>query len=342
MVQALQLAQTLGKRLCELQSLACLGQTDCYLFDFARAEPSFSAALALARPLAHQRVTMDAQDGLGMIAWLRGDYPTALTLLEQAVQIATAAAFEYDESMLLAKLIRLHCHLGNQTVVVQRQAQLTQLLARIKLPKECQLAGYLAAALSAHYAGDVQLALRYTEQANQLTEQGEILFRLVDTALMLGHVRAAAGQWEPAAAAFHQALVAFQQFDKQALAAEPQAGLAQIALAQGDLAGALVQVEALLPILAEEPRAGYNNPFLIYLTAYHVLAANHDPRAAVLVQQGYTLLQQDAAALDNESRQRFLTAVPIHRDLVAAYTELQAQRDQVIRNTVTADHLLAL
>jgi hypothetical protein len=35
------------------------------------------------------------------------------------------------------------------------------------------------------------------------------------------------------------------------------------------------------------------------------------------------LLQQDAAALDDETR-RLFTAVPLHRDLIAAHTELPA------------------
>src|SRR5690606_6785342 len=119
------------------------------------------------------------------------------------------------------------------------------------------LAAWLAAALKAHDTGDAQSALQYAEQANRLNEQGEILFRLVDTTLILGHTRAVAGRWEAAAAAFQQALDAFVELGKPALAAEPQAGLAQIALAQGDLAGALAQVEAILPVLREEPRAGY-------------------------------------------------------------------------------------
>ena len=71
-----------------------------------------------------------------------------------------------------------------------------------------------------------------------------------------------------------EALPAFQRFGNQALAAEPQAGLAQIALAQGDLVGARAQVEALLPALNEVPHAEYNDPFFIYLTGYRVLAAN--------------------------------------------------------------------
>jgi hypothetical protein len=181
----------------------------------------------------------------------------------------------------------------------------------------------LAAALQAHYAGDAAVALQYAEQANQLNEQGAILFRQVDTALILGHTRAGVGQWELATAAFQQALAAFQQLGKHTLSAEPQAGLAHIALAQGDLAVAHAQVEAILPVLAAHPHAGYNNPFFIYLTCYRVLVASADTRAATLLQQGYDLLQQVAAALDAENRQRFFTAVPLHCALVTAYTELQ-------------------
>ena len=246
--------------------------------------------------------------------------------------MAAELAFPYDEALFLAALIRLHCQLGDQAAAAQRHEQLTQLLARVKLAKECQLYGYLAAAIKAHYAGATQEALRYAEQADQVNQQGgDILFRLVDTALILGHVRAAVGQSEAATAAFQQALDAFQQFGNRALAAEPQAGLAHIALAQGDLAGAQAQIEAILPVLAEQPHAGYNNPFFIYLTCYRVLAANGDSRATALLQQGYDLLQQDAAALDDDSRDRFLSVVPIHRNLVTAYTEMQAKADKETR-----------
>jgi tetratricopeptide (TPR) repeat protein len=328
LVEALQVCQTLGKRQGELLSLSRLAQTNFFLYDFAAAETGFAAALDLARTLGFRRVEMLALDGIGRILQLRGSYTAARTLLEQAVTIAEELALPYDEAFISATLIRLHCQLGDQAAAAQGYEQLTQFLAYVNLPKECQLSAWLAAAFKAHYAGDAQLALRYAEQAHQLTQQGEILFRVVDTALILGHVRAAIGDWEPAAAAFQQALAAFQQFGNRELAAEPQAGLAQIALAQGDLAGAQAQVEAFLPVLAEQSHAGFNNPFLIYLTGYRILAANVDPRAATLLQQGYDLLQQDAAGLDDESRQAFLEAVPSHRALVTTYREWQAQADQ--------------
>jgi len=83
----------------------------------------------------------------------------------------------------------------------------------------------------------------------------------------------------------------------------------------------------MLPVLVEQPHAGYNEPFAIYLTCYRVLTATGDERAVALLQQGYALLQQDAVGLDDETRQCFLTAVPTHHDLVLAYRAWWAQAD---------------
>jgi tetratricopeptide (TPR) repeat protein len=337
MVQALQICQSLGKQRGELYCLADLAGLDFYLYDFAAAEAGFEAALSLARTLNYRRVEMVAQERLSGVLRLRGEYTSARTLLEQAVSLAAELAFPYDEALFLAALIRLHCQLGDQATAAQRHEQLTQLLARVKLPKECQLYGYLAAAIKAQYAGATVEALRYAEQAEQVNQQGgDILFRLVDTALILGHARAAVGQWEAATAAFGQALDAFGQLGNWALAAEPQAGLAQIALAQGDLAGAQAQVEAILPVLAEQPHAGYNNPFSIYLTCFSVLATAGDSRGDAVLRQGYDLLQHDAAALDEPSRARFLSAVPVHRDLLTAYAEMQDKADKESRDKETS------
>ena len=144
--------------------------------------------------------------------------------------------------------------------------------------------------------------------------QGDYLQALtaIEQGLTLAH------HWTAAVETYKTAIAAYTKIGNRKVAAEAQAGLAQIALAQGDLAGAQAQIEALLPALADQPHAGYNNPFFIYLTAYRVLAAGGDRRAALLVAQGHDLLQQVATPLDEESRRRFF-AVPLHRDLMAAY-----------------------
>lgn len=317
--QSLQICQALGKRRGELSCLRNLAQLNLFLYDLAAAEKGFVAALALARALNYRRLEMMAQDGLGHVLRLRGDYATARSTWEQAGGTAAELASFYDEAIIWAALIRLHCQLGDYAAAAQRNERLTHLLAHHNILQEGELYRCLVAASLAQGAGDQRLALHYAEQANQLTAGGEMLFRRIETALSLGHACAAVEQWAAAAAAFQQALGDLQQFGNQALAAEPQAGLAQIALAQGNRVGALAQVEVILPVLAEQPHAGYNSPFFIYWICYQVLAANGDPRATTVLARGYDLLQQCAAPLDATTRHCFLTAVPVNRELIAAY-----------------------
>ena len=48
------------------------------------------------------------------------------------------------------------------------------------------------------------------------------------------------------------------------------------------VAQALTHVEQVLPVLADHPRAGLDEPFFVYLTCYRILQANHDLRARSL------------------------------------------------------------
>jgi predicted ATPase len=322
MVAALDLCRTLGKRWAELYCLGCLAGLDYHLFDFAAAEEGFVAALAQARALGYRRVEMGALDGLAGVLRLRGVYQEARMLLEEAVALARELVFPYDEALSLAALVRLHCQLGDAGAAAEVLEQLTYLLARVKLAKECRLYGRLAAAAVASAAGDPQVARRCAEEAAAINQRGgDILFRLVDTALILGHAALAAGAWAEAAGAFAEALAAFDLLARPALAAEPRAGLAAVALAEGNLPAALAHVERILPTLAQVPRCGYNDPYFVYETCRRVLAAAGDSRAGAVLQRGYDLLQADAATLDDGRRHRFLTAVSDHRALVAAYAQ---------------------
>lgn len=104
------------------------------------------------------------------------------------------------------------------------------------------------------------------------------------------------------------------------LVAEAQAGLARVALAQGDLAVAQTQVEMLLSTLADCAYVGLDEPFAIHLTCYRVLATADDERANAVLQGGYTLLQQYAARLPANEQCRFLENVALHRELQQTYS----------------------
>jgi hypothetical protein len=108
--------------------------------------------------------------------------------------------------------------------------------------------------------------------------------------------------------------------------AEALAGLAQVALAQGDLLGALAQVEAILTHLDNGGTFdGVDEALRIPLICYRVLAAAHDPRATGVLQMAHTAFQERMSKLPDESARRmFLQNVPWHREIVAAWAAAQA------------------
>ena len=126
------------------------------------------------------------------------------------------------------------------------------------------------------------------------------------------------------------------------------AGLAGLAWAQGDIGGALREVNALLawaragapgdavggPRDDSAPFAidatdttdaagnvdGAEYPRLIELTVYRVLAAAGDPRASAWLQRAHSALMAQADAItDAALRQMFLTNIPHRRDIVALW-----------------------
>jgi hypothetical protein len=82
------------------------------------------------------------------------------------------------------------------------------------------------------------------------------------------------------------------------------------------------QVEAIWNHLKTATLDGTDDPFQVYLTCYRVLSACRDDRASSLLSEACSMLRQQAAQLEDESRQKmFLEDVPAHRALMAAWAE---------------------
>ena len=324
MLQALQLCQSLGKERGEQHSLHLLARLAYLHGDYDTALREYQQSLTLARKLGHQLWEAYVLIGQGQTLLLQGDYPQSMVTIEQGLTLAHQLDDLHSQSIGLAVITRLHCLLGNTTEATRWATHLRQFLETRAVYPESRSYGLVALAFHAQVVGAGDQALAFAEQAWQ-TGQEFVAYGTAPSLIMLGHAQTDLQRWSAAAQTYEAAINAYTKIGNHLVAAEAQAGLAQIALAQGDRIGALAQIEVLLPVLGQEPHAGYHDPFFIYLTGYRVLVANGDPRAATLLQQGYDLLHQDAAALDAESRHRFLTAVPLHRDLVTAYRALSAQ-----------------
>ena len=143
--------------------------------------------------------------------------------------------------------------------------------------------------------------------------------------IVLGDAESLQGDFESAATAYQHARSQALEIGS-AMHLNATAGLIQVALAQGDVATALQQVEALLPKLATGAVDGADSPRLIELTCYRVLSRVGDARAPALLQRSYDALQARADALpDAVLRDGFLTRIPHHREIVAAWRTLSAK-----------------
>lgn len=132
------------------------------------------------------------------------------------------------------------------------------------------------------------------------------------------------GQPNEAAAAYQLAVDSLRALDLPHVATEPLAGLARLALAQGNHANALEHVEQILTHLSGGGTLdGTNEPLRIFLTCYEVLHAAGDPRAVGVLETAYTMLQDQAAKITDDAMHRsFLENVPYHRAIEAAWAEV--------------------
>jgi ATP/maltotriose-dependent transcriptional regulator MalT len=142
----------------------------------------------------------------------------------------------------------------------------------------------------------------------------------------LGHAQLALAQLQEAVASYAEA---WQLHPGTEPALEPLAGLAQAALHQGDLEGALEFVNELLAHLETNPLFGRAlDPFRIYLTCYEVLLAAGDGRRQALLARAHRLLQDQAGRLPHGMpRRRFLQRVPSHLALYRTYRAAAATGD---------------
>lgn len=103
---------------------------------------------------------------------------------------------------------------------------------------------------------------------------------------------------------------------------ECQAGLADLAAAEGNLDLAKSAAMEALNGLNDQSLAQANEPFRVYLSCFRAIRACQDGRANDLLATACRLLQERAAKMPDEvSRQAFLQNVPSNRKLMREFEE---------------------
>ena len=172
--------------------------------------------------------------------------------------------------------------------------------------------------------GDAALALAHAQAALGIAIEVQNPESEARALCHIGHAELALGHIEAASLAFERSRAVALAADTEAQH-DAAAGIAKLALAQGDTAAALAAAEGLLAHLASGGTlVGTDGPRLIMLTCHQVLESAHDRRAAEVLAGVHTGLLAIADAItDAALRASFLNNIPEHREIVAAWAALQ-------------------
>ncbi|MBN2550496.1 MAG: tetratricopeptide repeat protein, partial [Anaerolineales bacterium] len=331
--QVLDIASQIDIRPRQGSTLANLGYIATAQGDHAASKEFSQQALRIHRETGDQRGAALVMQNLADEFLAEGDFHTARDYLEQALDIQQVTQAQDNVGGILGALGFLFHRLGDYHRAEQYYMQAMTIFNELGIRwYQGQNLAYLS--LLHHHLGDNQAARQYSQQGLEIAQ--EIGDRLAQGWLLdsLGHALAGLGQYDDARQVYQQALKLRQEQDEAHKAAESLAGLARLALIQGDTAAASQYVEEILRIQNQRGLVGANEPFRIYLTCYHVLQACQDSRAETVLNEAYAELSaQKAKILDQDLEYSFIENVAAHRELSAAYhawqSRQQGRREQV-------------
>lgn len=299
-----------------------LGRAAYYQGAMAQAKAYDEQGLHLARSLGLRLRIADHLLHLGTVYDALGDYGAAQQAYQEALTIYRDRGSRQHEISVLGNLGISTAYLGDYASAIRYTRQ--ALDRQIELGKVNQSAiAFTNLALFYHQLGEQTIALDYAQQGITAAQAEGDRYIEGFAQTFLGHAQSALGVWAAAQHAYTQALACYGALGLDYLAPEPQAGLARLWLAQGNLAEARASVEPILTMINERPLEGLEEPMRVYHTCYQMLAATGDAQAVPLLTMAYTQLQARADRIqDAQARASFLHNVAAHRALVADYAQV--------------------
>ena len=287
--------------------------------------------LAEARRLGLRSLEARLLNTLALAAERQLDVADALELYRQSLQALSETGDRVNEAIALSNLGFGWLGVGH---LVQARCDLEAALQMLRANGDRVMEGATLCHLSALalWQGDETRALTLARTALDIAVAAQAPFREVIASLSLGNAELALGRQAAARQAYAKARARALEIQSP-LQHIASAGLARVALADGDTAAALT---ALQPLLDRAEASGSleftEAPRWIELTGYQVLARAGDPRAGAWLARAHAALMEQAAAVhDAALRQRFLQNVPHHREIVAAW----ARRPERAEGTAT-------
>lgn len=285
LLQVLQTARKMGGRLSEADALNNLAEIAYYQGDYALSTEYVREALIIHREVGNRSGEGFVLGNLGDLAMKLGDYDRAQAYFIQALQVGSEIGSQRIEELNLANLSRLLLHME-----------------------------------------DNKTSLKYCQQALRVAkEMGDRHVRAYVLCNM-GFALAGLGRFNDAEGAFREALAIRGDLGQSNKSVEALAGLAHIFSLQGDQTLAYQYVQEILDKMGNDMSLdGVEDLAQVYLTCYQVLQANHDSRAADVLESAMKYLDGLVKMMDDQYlRKSFWENIHVHRELRSISSTMQS------------------
>jgi tetratricopeptide (TPR) repeat protein len=305
--------------------------------DFERSRHYALTALRLSRKMNQKDAIAAASYHIGISHYYQAGYSAGEPYLQQAVRLGREwEAQDYKAWGLTGVGLNAMAQ-GNYGAARDALAGSRRLYRQVPeqnvFARDDDAFAQSALALLHHQLGEDDPAREYAQRALEIHRSTWGPHRPALALTRLGHALVGLGNLEEGRMAYQEALDLRRELGQAYLATEPLVGLARVALAQRDLLQAGAYVDEISSHLERggpapgrgHPLDGTDEPLRIYLTCYRVLRANNDPRAPHVLEDGYNLLQERAARIDDENlRRSYLENVAAHREILREWQSAEA------------------
>jgi tetratricopeptide (TPR) repeat protein len=282
--RSLSVAKDIGNLRDQARSLNNLGNEALTGGNFSAAQTYYERSLELVRKIGDRSREGLVLSNLGYIAGIQGDYSTSKEYNDQSLRYARQAGNRMQEAYALINLSNVHCALE------EYPEALSQANRGLSITREIG---------------------ERNGEAWSLISLGNTYFELRDL--------------DAAKEAFNGAVDLRQSMKQQNLVSEPLAGQARIALEEGDLNKALSYINPIIMYLDQGGTLeGTEEPIRVYLTCYQVLHELDDPRAGLILESGYNLLQTRGGGIKNKvMRNSYYENIPHNKELLFEWKTFQ-------------------
>ncbi|MHA2029841.1 MAG: tetratricopeptide repeat protein, partial [Candidatus Kariarchaeaceae archaeon] len=259
---------------------------------------------------------------LGLIKMAQGDYPTAGDYLEGFLSIAKDNKDQDSERTALNNLGVTYTRQGKFELARSYYQQFndiaTEIGDQISISTSLINLAWVTAAQR-----EWETALQYAEKGVAMKREFEQTDSVAEGLVWMGHSLLGLNEPGKAYKAYNEALQIRRRLKQISLSMGALAGLARVALVQGNVQAAEDHTEEVVSYLAKRGTLkGTWEPFRIYLTCIQVLQKIKDPRAEKILKDAFNLLQEDASKIpDEEDRQIFLENIPWHLEIIQLWKQ---------------------